>query len=89
MKNLQTKKPHRDDVQKQRAKTDRGNITQIGRDFTQTTNTRISLWISFVFVFAIAASLFLRLFGEYLPGMEVHIEEPVPVEQMNENESRQ
>lgn len=71
-----------DRAQKQQAKTQSGNITQVGRDSTQATNTRISLWISvvFVMVFAVAASVFISLFGESIPSIDVRVEEPVPAE---------
>lgn len=88
MRQLQTKQPHKKNIQVQKATARTGNVTQVGGDFTQTMHTNIKLWISFVFVFAIAASVFLRLFGDYLPGMQVHIEESVPAEQINESEER-
>lgn len=77
---------HSDRAQKQKIETEAGNATQVGRDYTQTTHTRISLWISvvFVLVFAVAASVLVGLFGEHIPGVEVRIEESLPAELPNE-----
>ena len=51
------------DHQAQSAKTSKGNITQVGGNYTQTTNTRIGIWISItvVIVVAIASSVLIRL----------------------------
>ena len=55
-------------TQVQKAEASAGSITQIGRDYTHTTNTRVSVWISFVMLLtlAAAASVGVRLFTEYL-----------------------
>lgn len=79
---FQSEQGQSDRAQKQQAKTQSGNITQVGRDSTQITNTRISLWISVVFVvvFAVAASVFISLFGDAIPGVDIRVEESVPTE---------
>ncbi|MFS0515405.1 hypothetical protein ACEYW6_11880 [Nostoc sp. UIC 10607] len=60
--------------QNQEAKTNKGNVLQVGRDYTQTTNTKISVWISVIFVaiLAIGASVMLRLNGK-VPGLGIDI----------------
>lgn len=68
--------------QKQTANTQSGNISQTGRDYTNTTNTRISIWISVVFVtvFAVAASVLVSLFGDHIPGVEIRVDESAPAD---------
>ena len=59
--------------QKQAAKTNRGNVTQVGRDYTQTSNTKISVWISVVLIaiLAIGASVFLRIIDLKKFGIDI------------------
>lgn len=56
-----------------------GNVTQVTEGYTQTTNTRISLWVSivFVFIFSVGAAVFFRMWGEHLPHIEIQTESPV------------
>lgn len=77
-----SKQAEGDHPQKQTADTKSGNILQAGRDYTNTTNTRISIWISvvFVMVFAVAASVLVSLFGEHIPGVEIRVDESPPAE---------
>ena len=82
-------KQSRDRAQTQKAKTKSGGVTQVGKNYTQTTHTRISLWVSVVLVLAVAASVLIGLFGEHFPGLEILIEEPMPAEFLDEPAERQ
>lgn len=58
------------------------NSVQTGRDYTQTTTTRIGVWVSVTLVAALAigASIFIRVSGENIPGIEIFMKpdtEPV------------
>ena len=67
---------------RQTANSHSGNVTQVTEGYTQTTNTRISLWISvvFVLVFAVGASVFFKMWGENLPHIEIQTESPALLE---------
>lgn len=66
--------------QKQEAKTNRGNVTQVGGNYTQTRNTKISVWISVIFIaiLAIGASVLLRIAKEI--GIDI-FPTPTPTQQ--------
>lgn len=85
MANYRSDQSQNDHKQKQNINAASGKITQVGRDFTQTTNTRINLWVSAVFVFAVGASVLVSLFGEQIPDLEIQLEESLPAEIFNKS----